>query len=301
MEIQIISDLIKMENDATEDIKDLIYSSFCMTVNDLDLTLAGSLKHDVRFVKDIYKEYLLACCTLFLQYIEDLGDGAATYTAKKEAKAGLADKFNPNHVLNAEENEYFQYIGDMLDLDNKSVCTLLPYLLAAYTCHSIKNRLGKSDTRKLLLGHYDEDDEHEQNISRRKKQIDKLSKKFSFADYTVSVVNAETEMCSAVPLPAVANRSNASKMHHDTIFVNHIFAVWFVIIRELASSEKYKNNPEIQEVLSNIKLKHNYLLFLHQTKQNIPSNYDLTPESDESAYDEKVYEDFLFTYRYISI
>ena len=56
MEIQTISDLIITENDAIKDIKDLIYSSFCMTVNDLGLTPAGVLKHDARFVKDVYKE-----------------------------------------------------------------------------------------------------------------------------------------------------------------------------------------------------------------------------------------------------
>lgn len=183
-------------------------------------------------------------------------DDIKTKYDKDNNHTQLLGRINPEHKNDPKIILAFKYLPAMLDLSDPDVHKILPYLLTAYICSVYKSSLfhrGKAGLHEIFqdLEGIPEEEEFFDNPrpSRRKKQIEQISKLFSlkrpcasyqrqggefsgpFAVFIESSANnRKTDSSKKVkPRPHIVNRQAP---YRDALFIEQVFLALTVITTE---------------------------------------------------------------------
>lgn len=283
----IIKNLKKLEDTAVDHIHECILQNYLYYLAQSNDTSCPPYNFCLE-----YKVYLSECLSKFIEYISekdrpfiDARDDSSSnwsnqslffeeefqnfnhvpaVTALETAatgqikKARLLDNINPKQHTNTDSIPFFKHVADMLDLNNDSICNLLPYLLTAYVCSGdeIKIFAEGEAARSDIFDDFNHDnpdlDAHDPNRKkRRKEQIARLSKRFSLDGCILEYPEEREEN----PTPYYVDRKNP---YHDALFAERIFEAFAVIVFDVAN----KKGEQIQKVTSKIDLASCYLLLL---------------------------------------
>lgn len=312
----IIKVLLEREEGVISHINNFILDNYRADLDQLSREKEDELYRN----RAVYEKYLETCFTKFCEFLLELendlvaasteGDYKKFSTAKgdyekfstsginwfapavidKKAKipeSPLTSKLNPSHADNVENFTYFRYIAKNLDLNDKTTCELLPYLLTAYTCHAPRNQLVRSEGfDKIFNSSNPEKDTYEGIITtRRRRQIKTLSNSFSFKCRTILGKEDEEESRKAETKKPKSTKKRRPKPHtinlnrpyNDILIKQQVFAAW-VAITTAHLENGYK------EIKHKIDLRSCALLFIYYTEQDMWEQFpdDLTLENTPS-------------------
>ncbi len=182
---------------------------------------------------------------------------------------------NTLELQSPRESIYFKYWSDMLDLNSKNICRVLPYLLTAYIGSIQKNsffRRGSSAINEVF--ELSSDNFDPANKYRRIKQIERLSATFSlkeFKDACNPKKNTHSVAGSDCPSPHYLDRRFPYK---EADFLHYVFYVWASVIMEESPDEEdiTKEDVNVKNILGTIRatisLVDSYMLVLKYTNNS---------------------------------
>ena len=260
---------IDSENCAIARIEKFIIENFQADTVGLDKEATDALyAHRVE-----YSQYFSASYDKFFQHLKDLD--LVSGRAYLREDLALVSKFKAESDGGLIDIGHFKYIDQIVDLNDKNVCKLLPYLLAAYTCHVSQNSLMSRGTLSadfIFNSSASDSNAVEESLSPiHMKQIQQLSKRFSFRDHRINPPKQPNRRYSLeLPDGSIVERPkpyfvNGKGPFHDVEFVYHIFASWAAI----TTYSSTKDTTAIKEVKDKIDLRACYALYLYHISPEV--------------------------------
>lgn len=146
----------------------------------------------------------------------------------------------------------FDYLKYLLDLSNKEIRKLLPYLLTAYTCNFRKNRY--FHRKKATLGIITSDNPGLNSIDAHKRinNMQDIANVFSLSQYKVETLPFQSREIGSGPIPwnwsnvleELCNQNNRLPLIRYSKLIRDVFALWVTAIQETASIAKIDGFPE---------------------------------------------------------
>lgn len=188
---------------------------------------------ELHLFKNIYDVYRFVCDNeLTNVYIADtpyyilptiLNAGRPVIFTRKPliTKLDISGTSNPCDTLLGDFKA--DYLADMLDISNPSICALLPYLLSAYVYNYKTNSLIRRGNHNKIVFEFEPNSLDSSDAPRIRKQLHTLSNRFKFPS---KMPSWKESYLSSVDEPKAWDITEASRPWESQILIWHIFFAW---------------------------------------------------------------------------
>lgn len=196
------------------------------------------------------------CMELFQQLIETIETAISPISPTSSNSPNSPDNSDTDSLNNSKKisilgRTNFRYISKMLDINDNTICSLLPFLLTAYVYTFRNNRfMNRGDTS--VEGAFSDEDVETIRVSETKKKLEVLSKCFGLFDCQIKFPaskgrpikhsDSKSELDNQFSCDDIKYSSKYPYLEHREV-LDSVFAIWCGIVCGICECEASQAYP----------------------------------------------------------